>query len=266
MVDHPKPDSSNSAIEVRHLRKEFGVLKAVDGISFELKRGEFLSVFGPNGAGKTTLIKILTGLTRPSSGTARVAGYEVEEGRSEMRREIGVISHSTALYADLTPMENLIFFGKMYGLEHPDESALASLEDVGLAPRRHDRVRTFSRGMVQRLSIARAILHEPSILFLDEPFTGLDIHASNVLKEQLQNLHNKKRTILMTTHDVSCGLEMCDKVALQVMGRFAFFTDIKEVNKENFETMYFDAVRNNQFTMGLRHPLAGEVDSKSPLG
>ena len=110
MVDHPKPNSSDSAIEVRHLRKEFGVLKAVDGISFELKRGEFLSVFGPNGAGKTTLIKILTGLTRPSSGTARVAGYEVEEGRSEMRREIGVISHSTALYADLTPMENLIFF------------------------------------------------------------------------------------------------------------------------------------------------------------
>ena len=119
MVDQPKSD--DFAIEVRHLRKEFGVLKAVDGISFELKRGEFLSVFGPNGAGKTTLIKILAGLTRPSSGTARVAGYEVEESRSEMRREIGVISHSTALYADLTPMENLVFYGKMYGLECPEE-------------------------------------------------------------------------------------------------------------------------------------------------
>ena len=250
MVDQPKSD--DFAIEVCHLRKEFGVLKAVDGISFELKRGEFLSLFGPKGAGKTTLIKILAGLTRPSSGTARVAGYEVEESRSEMRREIGVISHSTALYADLTPMENLVFYGKMYGLECPEESALASLEDVGLAPRRHDRVRTFSRGMVQRLSIARAILHDPSILFLDEPFTGLDIHASNVLKEHLQNLHNKKRTILMTTHDVSCGLEMCDKVALQVMGQFAFFEDVKEVDKENFETMYFDEVRINQFTMGSR--------------
>ncbi len=251
MVDNPQP--SDSVIEVRQLRKEFGVLKAVDGISFELKRGEFLSVFGPNGAGKTTLIKILTGLTRASSGTARVAGYEVQEGKSEMRREIGVISHSTALYGDLTPMENLIFLGRMYGLENPKESALAVLEDVGLAPRRHDQVRTFSRGMLQRLSIARAILHDPSILFLDEPFTGLDIHASNILKEHLQTLHNKKRTILMTTHDVSCGLEMCDKVALQVMGRFAFFEDINEVKKENFEAMYFDAVRNNQFTMGIRH-------------
>jgi heme exporter protein A len=261
MEDNHKP--SDSVIEVRGLRKEFGVLKAVDGISFDLKRGEFLSVFGPNGAGKTTLIKILAGLTRPSSGTARVAGYEVAEGEPEMRRQIGVISHSTALYGDLTPMENLIFFGKMYGLEYPQESALSVLEDVGLAARRNDRVRTFSRGMVQRLSIARAILHDPSILFLDEPFTGLDIHASNVLKEHLQALHNKKRTILMTTHDVSCGLEMCDKVALQVMGRFAFFEDAKDINKDNFETMYFDAVRNNQFTMGIRQPLAGVADSKS---
>ena len=113
MSDNPNP--SDSAIEVRQLRKEFGVLKAVDGVSFDLKRGEFLSVFGPNGAGKTTLIKILAGLTRPSSGTARVAGYEVAEGRSEMRREIGVISHSSALYADLTPMENLIFLARCMG-------------------------------------------------------------------------------------------------------------------------------------------------------
>ena len=252
MIDIPKPDPSHFAIVVRQLCKEFGGLKAVDGISFDLKRGEFLSVFGPNGAGKTTLIKVLTGLTRPSSGIAKVAGYQVEDGMSEMRRQIGVISHSPALYADLTPMENLVFFGKMYGLDHPHDSALAVLEDVGLAIRRNDQVRTFSRGMLQRLSIARAILHNPSILFLDEPFTGLDIHASNVLKEHLQTLHDNKRTILMTTHDISCGLEMCDKVALQVMGKFAFFKDIKDVDKENFEALYFDAVRNNQFTMDIR--------------
>ena len=252
MIDIPKPNLSASAIEVRQLRKEFGVFKAVDGISFDLKRGEFLSIFGPNGAGKTTLIKILIGLTRPSSGTARVAGYEVGEGIPEMRREIGVISHSPALYPDLTPMENLIFFGKMYGLERPQESAIAVLEDVGLAPRRDDQVRTFSRGMLQRLSIARAILHDPSILFLDEPFTGLDIHASNVLKEHLQTLHDRKRTILMTTHDVSCGLEMCDKVALQVKGQIAFFEDAKDIDKKNFEALYFDAVQNNQFTMDIR--------------
>ena len=244
-------ESIENAIEVRHLRKVFGTLRAVDGVDFELKQGEFLTVFGPNGAGKTTLIKILSGLTSPSSGTARVAGFDVSEGHPEMRKEIGVISHSTALYADLTSLENLIFFARMHGIEQPEEKALKVIEEVGLSPRRNDRVRTFSRGMLQRLSIARAVLHDPAILFLDEPFTGLDLHATNVLKEHLQRLHDRRRTILMTTHDISCGLEMCDKVALQVQGSFAFLENIADVDKDRFESMYFDAVRDKQFEMGI---------------
>ena len=244
-------ESLENAIEVRHLRKAFGTLKAVDGIDFELKQGEFLTVFGPNGAGKTTLIKILAGLTRPSSGTAKVAGFDVAEGHPEMRKEIGIISHATALYADLTPLENLIFFARMHGLEQPEDRALKVIDEVGLSPRRNDRVRTFSRGMLQRLSIARAVLHDPAILFLDEPFTGLDLHATNVLKEHLQRLHDRHRTILMTTHDISCGLEMCDKVALQVQGKFAFLENITDIDKDQFESIYFDAVRDNQFAMKI---------------
>ncbi len=244
-------ESLENAIEVRHLRKAFGTLKAVDGIDFELKQGEFLTVFGPNGAGKTTLIKILSGLTQPSSGTAKVAGFDVAEGYSEMRKEIGVISHATALYADLTPLENLMFFARMHGLEQPEDRALKVIGEVGLSPRRNDRVRTFSRGMLQRLSIARAVLHDPAILFLDEPFTGLDLHATHVLKEHLQRLHDRRRTILMTTHDISCGLEMCDKVALQVQGKFAFLENISDVDKDRFESIYFDAVRDNPFAMKI---------------
>ena len=244
-------ESLENAIEVRHLRKAFGTLKAVDGIDFELKQGEFLTVFGPNGAGKTTLIKILAGLTRPSSGTAKVAGYDVAEGHPEMRKEIGIISHATALYADLTALENLIFFARMHGLKQPEDRALKVIDEVGLSPRRNDRVRTFSRGMLQRLSIARAVLHDPAILFLDEPFTGLDLHATNVLKEHLQRLHDRHRTILMTTHDISCGLEMCDKVALQVQGKFAFLENITDIDKDQFESIYFDAVRDNQFAMKI---------------
>ena len=243
--------SLENAIEVRHIRKAFGTLKAVDGIDFELKQGEFLTVLGPNGAGKTTLIKILSGLTQPSSGAAKVSGFDVTEGHPEMRKKIGVISHSTALYADLTPLENMIFFARMYGLEQPKDKSLKVIEEVGLTPRRNDRVRTFSRGMLQRLSIARAILHDPAILFLDEPFTGLDLHAINVLKEHLQRLHDRRRTILMTTHDISCGLEMCDKVALQVQGKFVFLEHISDVDKDRFESRYFDAVRDNQFDMGI---------------
>ena len=244
-------ESLENAIEVRHLRKAFGTLKAVNGIDFELKQGEFLTVFGPNGAGKTTLIKILAGLTRPSSGTAKVAGFDVAEGHPEMRKEIGIISHATALYADLTPLENLIFFARMHGLKQPEDRALKVIDEVGLSPRRNDRVRTFSRGMLQRLSIARAVLHDPAILFLDEPFTGLDLHATNVLKEHLQRLHDRHRTILMTTHDISCGLEMCDKVALQVQGKFAFLENITDIDKDQFESIYFDAVRDNQFAMKI---------------
>ena len=244
-------ESLENAIEVRHLRKAFGTLKAVDGIDFELKQGEFLTVFGPNGAGKTTLIKILAGLTRPSSGTAKVAGFDVAEGHPEMRKEIGIISHATALYADLTALENLILFARMHGLKQPEDRALKVIDEVGLSPRRNDRVRTFSRGMLQRLSIARAVLHDPAILFLDEPFTGLDLHATNVLKEHLQRLHDRHRTILMTTHDISCGLEMCDKVALQVQGKFAFLENITDIDKDQFESIYFDAVRDNQFAMKI---------------
>ena len=244
-------ESHENALEARHLRKAFGVIKAVDGVHFELKQGEFLTIFGPNGAGKTTLIKILSGLTKPTSGTAKVAGFDVSEGNSEMRKEIGVISHSTSLYADLTPLENLIFLARMHGLEEPQDRSLKAIDEVGLSQRRNDRVRTFSRGMLQRLSIARAILHDPKILFLDEPFTGLDLHASNVLKEHLKKLHDRRRTILMTTHDISCGLEMCNKVALQVQGKFAFFENIENVDRGQFGTMYFDAVRNNQFVMGI---------------
>ena len=238
-------ESHENGLEARHLIKTFGVIKAIDGIHFELKQGEFLTIFGPNGAGKTTLIKILSGLTKPTFGTAKVAGFDVSEGKLEMRKRIGVISHSTSLYADLTPLENLIFLAKMHGLEEPQDRSLKAIDEVGLSQRRNDRVRTFSRGMLQRLSIARAILHDPKILFLDEPFTGLDLHASNVLKEHLKKLHDRRRTILMTTHDISCGLEMCNKVALQVKGKFAFFESIEGVDRDQFETMYFDAVRNN---------------------
>jgi len=238
-----------NAMEVRQLRKTFGVIKALSGIDFELKKGEFLTVFGPNGAGKTTLVKILSGLTKSTSGLAKVAGFDVAEGNCEMRKQIGVISHATALYVDLTPLENLMFFARMHGLDEPKGRSLKVISEVGLSERRNDRVRTFSRGMLQRLSIARAILHDPTILFLDEPFTGLDLHASNVLKEHLKRLQDRRRTILMITHDIACGLEMCDKVALQVQGKFVFFENIANVNKDRFESMYFDAVRDTRFAL-----------------
>jgi heme ABC exporter ATP-binding subunit CcmA len=238
-------DTSGPTIRVKDIRKAFGVLQALSGISFELNEGDFLTIFGPNGAGKTTLIKILAGLTKPTSGVATVAGYDVIEGDPRLRRELGVIAHASCLYADLSALENLEFYAKMYGLENPRQKAIQAIEEVGLQERMHDSIRTFSRGMQQRISIARAVIHEPSILFLDEPFTGLDPHGSNVLKEYLHSLHTHERTIIMTTHDLPCGLEMSDKIAVQVRGRFALFENIDKLDKHRFEEQYFEIINDS---------------------
>lgn len=241
-MPEPIPQSNDCAIRAVGLRKSFGHIEAVRGVDFELHAGEFLTVFGPNGAGKTTLIRILSSLTRPTDGSAQVAGYDVAQNDPAMRRQIGVISHNSFLYADLTAFENIKFYARMYGLEDPEGQAERAIEEVGLKLRMQDRVNTFSRGMLQRLSIARAIVHNPSVLFLDEPYTGLDQHAALKLREQLETLHTNKRTVLMTTHDFARGLEMCDKVAIQVKGRFALMEAADRIDKNDFEKLYLHHV------------------------
>ena len=243
MNEQTHPDSSYPIIQVRDLRKDFGYLQALSGVSFDLNKGEFLTIFGPNGAGKTTLIKVLAGLTRPTSGSAHIDGFDALESNAELRSQIGVISHTTCLYPDLTAVENLLFYAKLYGLDDPEKRADESIREAGLQLRRHDPVRTYSRGMQQRMAIARATLHDPSVLFLDEPFTGLDLRATNALKDHLHNLHTGKRTIIMTTHDMSCGLELCDRVAIQNKGRFLLLESINCIDQENFETFYTEALK-----------------------
>ena len=242
MNEKTYPDSSCPIIQVRDLRKDFGYLQALSGVSFDLNKGEFLVIFGPNGAGKTTLIKVLTGLMRPTSGSAMISGFDVLEGNAKLRNQIGVISHSTCLYRDLTAFENLLFYAKLYGLDFPEERANESIRAAGLQLRRHDLVRTYSRGMQQRMAIARATLHEPSVLFLDEPFTGLDLSATNALKEQLHDLHTDQRTLIMTTHDMSCGLEICDRVAIQNKGKFLLLESVDDIDSENFESFYIETL------------------------
>jgi len=242
MNEQTDPSSSHSIIQVRDLRKDFGYLQALSGVSFDLNKGEFLTIFGPNGAGKTTLIKILTGLMHPTSGSAIIDGFDVLECDAELRNQIGVISHATCLYPDLTALENLLFYAKLYCLDDPEERANESIKAAGLQLRRHDQVRTYSRGMQQRMAIARATLHNPSVLFLDEPFTGLDLSATNALKDQLHDLHTDKRTIIMTTHDMSCGLEMCDRVAIQNKGKFLLLESIDRIDLENFENFYTEVL------------------------
>jgi len=225
-------------IEVQGLVKTFGLKPVLRGLDLEVPAGAFLTVVGPNGAGKTTLLRILATLSRPSGGRVRIAGYELPGQADLVRQWLGVLSHQPLLYGDLTAEENLRFFGRMYGVPRLEARIDATLQQVGLSARRRDLVRTFSRGMWQRLSIARALLHDPPVLLLDEPYTGLDPDASAMLDELLRNAVGQGRTVLMTTHDLSRGLMLADYVAILAQGKIAYIAPRSEVDAEQFGQLY----------------------------
>jgi heme ABC exporter ATP-binding subunit CcmA len=230
------------AIAVSELSKTFGNQFALRNVSFQLPAGEFLTIFGPNGAGKTTLIRILSTLSKPSSGKVKIGNHSLPRDAEAIRRRIGVIAHQTFLYEDLTAEENLRFYGKLYGVAALETRIEAIISEVGLKLRRRDRVRTFSRGMQQRLSIARAMIHEPLFLFLDEPYTGLDQHASAMLSGWLSRLRSSQRTTLMVTHDLERGLELADRVAILNSGRIVFDEMRSAIDPKSFRETYYALV------------------------
>lgn len=235
-------NNEKSAIKMKNVTKRFGRVTAVDGVDLSIEPGEFLTIFGPNGAGKTTLIKLMSGLVRATAGEITIGGLGITDHHDELRKRIGLISHQTFTYGQLTALENLLFFARLYGVKNIKERADFLLEEVGLTRRANDMTRVFSRGMLQRLSIARALIHDPRILFLDEPFTGLDQHAAETLKRSLARLHNENRTIIMITHNLKLGLEMGTRVALQVAGKIHLDQPSAKLDHANFEEVYFKAV------------------------
>jgi len=230
------------AVLVSGLYKSYGVVEALSGLDLRVDPGVFLTIFGPNGAGKTTLMKILSTLTRPTEGSALVDGDDVVRKAAAVRQRVGVISHNTFLYAQLTGLENLEFYARMYRVEEGHKRALELLSQMGLVRRMHDRVATYSRGMQQRLSVARALLHDPSLLLLDEPYTGLDQHASRILAEVLEGLRDGSRTVIMTTHNLQEGLSGCDRAAILVEGRLVFDEEVSDIDREGFQDTYFSCV------------------------
>ena len=205
-------------IRARNLTRSFGHLTALAGVNLAVRRGEFLALFGPNGAGKSTLLRILAGLLAPTAGGVEIAGRDLT-ANPELRRRLGVISHQTLLYGQLTALENVVFYARLYDVPNPAARAEEVIAAVGLSSRRHDLVRTFSRGMQQRLAIARATVHDPDLLLLDEPYTGLDQQAAHRLTEALERAGRRDRTVVMTTHDISRGLAMADRAALLIKGK-----------------------------------------------
>lgn len=229
------------AVEAKHLSKAFGTRKAVDDVTFSLPEGSFLSIFGPNGAGKTTLLRLLATLARPSSGEARVCGIDLKEESDRARELIGLISHQSMLYPDLTAEENLMLYAQLYGVADPAARVAELLDAVGLSHRRLDQVRTFSRGMTQRVSIARALVHDPRVVFLDEPYSGLDPHAVDIFDE-LIGAARRDRTFVMVSHDLAKGFAMCTHALVLARGRIVAFAPKDELDFDEFSTLYRQTV------------------------
>jgi len=213
-------------IETRNLSKKFGNHLAVSDVTLAIARGESFALLGPNGAGKTTLVRILSTLIKPSSGTAKINGYDIVEDAEEVKRCIGVVSHNLFLYDELTARENLEFYANLYDVDGDIDDLLKKMD---LASRADDFVATFSRGMKQRLSIARSMIHKPRVLILDEPITGLDLQSKKVFYEMIKKLYSEGITILLTTHNLEEAEALCKKVAVMDRGRIIKSGEIGEI-------------------------------------
>lgn len=230
-----------NAIETKKLTKVFGDRKALDKVSIEVPEGAFLSIFGPNGAGKTTLVRTLATLSRATSGMALVAGFDAKEEPDKVREHIGLISHNPMLYPDLTAMENLMFTAQLYGVVNAEERVRELLRAVELDHRRFDVVRTFSRGMTQRLSIARALMNDPDVVFLDEPYAGLDPHAVEIFDGLIEQLRDG-RTFIMVSHDLQKGFDVCTHALVLARGRVVSYAPKEDIDFEQFRQLYRETV------------------------
>ena len=229
-------------IAVHKLVKRFGMKTVLRGLDFEVQPGEFVAILGPNGAGKTTFLRILSSLSRPSLGLVSVAGYRLPDQAAAVRARLGVVSHLPLLYGDLTAEENLRFFGRMYGVSNIESRITEVLEMVGLASRRRDLVRTFSRGMQQRLAIGRAVFHDPDVMLFDEPYTGLDQDASAMLDDVLRSVAAKGRTVVMTSHDLMRAEELATRFDILSRGVIVASATRKQLGKSNLLTFYKKAL------------------------
>lgn len=230
-------------IQINGLVKNYNLNPVLRGANLHVREGEFVTLVGPNGAGKSTLLRIVATLLKPTAGEVKVGGWLLPHFADRVRRHIGVVSHQPLLYGDLSAAENLTFFARLYRLDNQAGRVAKALREVGLLARQRDPVRTFSRGMMQRLTIARATLHEPDVLLLDEPYTGLDQDAARLLDDLLRRESESGRTILMITHDLVHGLNLCDRIAILNRGKIVCDISSQQVTPVSFLELYAEQTR-----------------------
>jgi heme exporter protein A len=239
LLEPETQDKGQLAILARDVRKSFGRVAALRGIDLEVPWGQFLTILGANGSGKTTLLRTLSTLARPTSGEIRIAGIDPLRNAPAVRRLIGVVTHQPLLYDDLTVQENLAFYARMYGLERPQDKIVECLAALGMERRLDAKARTLSHGMQKRVSIARALLHDPVILLMDEPESGLDSEAVEMLEHTLRPPSlDSLRTVVMTTHNLERGLALGDQVAILADGRIAYLERCDRVTVADVRATY----------------------------
>ena len=248
--------SSENAIEVTDLTKRYDGIIAVGNITFHVKKDEIFGFLGPNGAGKTTTVRLLTGLTRPTSGTIKVAGFDMVRESNNAKEHLGVVPEVSNIYDEMSAWDNLIFAAQLYRVPRDERENRAKelLELFGLYERRTDRAGNFSKGMKRRLTIAAALIHKPDILFLDEPTSGLDVQSSQMIRNLTKDLNKNGATIFLTTHYIEEADQLCQRVAIINQGKIVA-VDNPEKLKASVEKHQIIEVSFDQ-TQNLEHKLA----------
>ncbi|WHY76024.1 heme ABC exporter ATP-binding protein CcmA [Neobacillus sp. WH10] len=216
-------------IEIKKLTKQADNKLILRSVDLSIKKGETVAILGPNGAGKSTLLKVLATLIKPTSGHVLVNGLDLKKNQIEIKKLLGYLPHSSLLYDHYSPLENLVFFGNIYGVKNVEQKAINLVKEVGLSFFLNEPVKNFSRGMIQRIAIARAIVHDPEVLLLDEPHTGLDQGAISILNNVIVSMKEKGTTTLMVTHDFKQAAEICDRVLIVKNGKIV--DDFKVENR-----------------------------------
>jgi len=233
-----KSVAGEKSIEMRGVSKFFGDHRALRNINLEVHEGESLAIFGPNGAGKTSLLRILATLSKPSAGTVLINGFDIVKRPAAVRPSISLVSHQSFLYEDLTLFENLKFYGRMYSVPDLERRISDMASRFNLESRLCEKVGSFSRGLHQRASLARAVLHDPSIVLLDEPETGLDSQAVLTLQGTIRQLHDEHRIVVVTSHNLEQGYELGTRLVILKEGEITYQAEREEVDRRHFPKIY----------------------------
>jgi ABC-2 type transport system ATP-binding protein len=254
-----------NAIEVSHLSKQFGTLTALEDISFFVSEGETFGFLGPNGAGKTTTIRILTGISAPSGGTAAIFGNDIIRNPIISRKQMGIVHETSNIYDDLTAWQNLMFTAELYtiGKHEREKRGMELLEHFGLLERRYDKVRGFSKGMKRRLTLAMGLINDPRLLFLDEPTSGLDVQSNLIIRDVIRDLAARGVTVFLTTHNIEEANLTCDRVAIINRGHIAAIDSPEHLKKtiqaDQSVEVAFDATVPHRLEDLNRIPAVSEV-------